>query len=157
MQASKQADRKRRQFSLTLLYYARYAKALLRRSTSHHRNNTTEPPNAKDKKSTRPIMTLVSPIRGGPTTKAAPFLLLPLSETQRWKVGEPCGTVAWVLPVLVAALVSCGMPLKVCVAMTAVAVMEAPGMEEPEISCTLLGVVELKFVCAMPIWLLLRS
>ena len=56
---------------------------------------------------------VVTSIGGGPTTKAAPFDADPLPELpelpelpQRLKVGEPCGAVACVLPVLVAALVT---------------------------------------------------
>lgn len=71
-----------------------------------HRNKTTELPKAKDNSRTKPVIKVVTSIRGGPTAKAAPLFAFPFSVIQRLKVGEPCAAVACVLPVLVFASVS---------------------------------------------------
>ena len=46
-----------------------------RNTKRYYRNKTTELPKAKETSTTRPVITVVTSIRGGPAAKAAPFFV----------------------------------------------------------------------------------
>jgi hypothetical protein len=110
---------------------------------------TIDPPKNNETTHTSPVTTVIALTLGGPGVKAELFW-------PRLNVADGNPPVACEPPLRVAATVCCGCPVKVWVTAAPVAVAVALGMLESEMAIGF-EEVALKFVSAIPIWLLVRS